>query len=107
MICYKNLQSDRLYFEQHGAFGVGTFVTGGPKRVVFVSISRRNDTFWTTVQLRVFLVKSTLLVLYCTVLEMGRNKGASASQPKVWLFLRVWKANIPHMKEGNQGYLLI
>ena len=45
--------------------------------------------------------------LYCTVLGMGRNRGASASQPTNWLFLRVWKAIIPHMKEGNQGYLLI
>ena len=45
--------------------------------------------------------------LYCTVLGMGRNRGASASQPTNWLFLRVWKAIIPHMKEGNQGYLLV
>ena len=45
--------------------------------------------------------------LYCTVLEVGRNKGASASQTTNWLFLRIWKAIIPHMKEGNQGYLLI
>ena len=44
--------------------------------------------------------------VYCTVLQMGRNKGASASQPTNWLFLRVWKAIIPHMKEENQGYLL-
>ena len=39
--------------------------------------------------------------LFCTVLELGRNKGASASQPANWLFLRVLKAIIPHMKEGN------
>ena len=45
--------------------------------------------------------------LYCTVLGMGRNRGASASQPTNWLFLRVWKAIIPHMKERNQGYLLV
>ena len=45
--------------------------------------------------------------LYCSVLEMGRNKGISASQPTNWLFLRIWRAIIPHMKEGNQGYLLI
>ena len=44
--------------------------------------------------------------LYCTVLGMGRNRGASASQPTNWLFLRVWKAFIPHMKEGSQDYLL-
>ena len=45
--------------------------------------------------------------LNCTVLVMGRNKGASAPQPTNWLFLRVTKAIIPHMKEGNQGYLLL
>ena len=45
--------------------------------------------------------------LFCSVLELGRNMGASVSQPTNWLFLRVWKAIIPHMKEGNQGYLLI
>ena len=45
--------------------------------------------------------------LYCTVLGMGRNRGASASRPTNWLFLRVWMADIPHLKEGTQGYLLI
>ena len=39
--------------------------------------------------------------LYCTVVEVGRYKGASASQPTNWLFLRIWKAIIPHVKEGN------
>ena len=45
--------------------------------------------------------------LFCSVLELGRNMGASVSQPTNWLFLRVWKAVIPHMKEMNQGYLLV
>ena len=45
--------------------------------------------------------------LYCTVLGMGRNRGASASQPTNRLFLRVWKAIMPHMKEGTWGYVLI
>ena len=43
--------------------------------------------------------------LYGTVLEMGRNKGASASLPTNWMFLRVSKAIIPHLKD--LGYLLI
>ena len=33
------------YFEQHGAGRAGTLANGGPKTVVFVSFSRRNDTF--------------------------------------------------------------
>ena len=45
--------------------------------------------------------------LFCSVLGMGRYRGASAYQPTIWLFLRVWRAIIPHIKEGNQGYLLI
>ena len=44
---------------------------------------------------------------YCTVLGMDRNRGASASQPNSWLFLRFWRLIIPHLKEGSQGYLLI
>ena len=35
----------RQYFEQHGAFGVGTFATSGLKSVVFFLFLRRNDMF--------------------------------------------------------------
>ena len=45
--------------------------------------------------------------LYCTVLEIGRTRGASASQPTNWQFLRIEQAIMPHLKEGTLGYLLI
>ena len=44
---------------------------------------------------------------YYVVQELPRNMGASAYQPTIWLFLRVKQAIIPHLKEGNQGYLQI
>ena len=43
----------------------------------------------------------------CSILELHENMGASASQPTNWLFLGVERLIIPHVKEGNQGYLLI
>ena len=43
----------------------------------------------------------------CSILCSTAVAGVLAPLAVTWMFLKVWKSIIPHLKEGNWGYLLI
>ena len=43
----------------------------------------------------------------CSILCSTGVVGVLASLAVTWMFLMVWKSIIPHLKEGNWGYLLL